>query len=117
MSAAWESLHRATLELASQYSIKQRLTRAFSSHLQDLDPADLPAEVRGRFTDLAARMTRVPPLRGETAVSATVRKMSNDEAGECAQQIVDILAALGVQQGEVQRPRPRKVLSLYAAEA
>lgn len=39
-------------------------------------------------------MTAVRPLRGETAVAATVRKMSLDEADECAASIVGLLDQL-----------------------
>jgi hypothetical protein len=82
-----------------------------------MDPAQLPAEVRSRFLELSSQMTRVSPQRGESAICATVRKMSNEEAGECAQHIVEILTAIGEPRDLAQQPRPRKVLSLYAAEA
>jgi hypothetical protein len=39
-------------------------------------------------------MTQVSPLRGESAVVATVRKMSLDEADDCATRIVALLDAL-----------------------
>lgn len=94
MSAAWESLHLAARELASEAPIKQRLKIAFSKYLEHLDVDELPRELRQGFRELHARMTSVPPLRGESAVCATVRKMSNDEAGECARNIIDLLGAL-----------------------
>ncbi len=107
MSAAWESLHLAARELASEAPIKERLKKAFSKHLEHLDAEQLPRELRQRFRELHAQMTCVPPLRGESAVCATVRKMSNDEAGECARSIIDLLGALtpGLAEG---RPQPRK---------
>jgi len=116
MDAAWESLHRATHELASSDSLKQRLISAFSKHLKELDPQGLPPAQRSRFETLSARLTCVRPLRGETAVAATVRKMSNIEASECAHQLIDLMTELAGQQGEAGRSRTRKVVSLYTAE-
>ena len=116
MAAAWESLHRAALEVATADSVKQRVTNAFSKYLEELDLATLPAELRPRYTELVARLTRVRPLRGESAVAATVRKMSNEEAAECAQQIVELLAdAASVRVTSVPRSRPQ--FSVYTAEA
>lgn len=117
MNAAWESLHRATHELAACEPIKQRLISAFSKHLHELDPEVLPTEHRARFESLAARLTRIRPLRGETAVAATVRKMSNSEASECAHQLIDLMADVIGQQRDSGRSRPGRVVSLYSAEA
>jgi hypothetical protein len=116
MSAAWESLHRATHELASSEPIKQRLISAFSKHLQELDPEALPPDQRARFESLSARLTSVRPLRGETAVVATVRKMSNNEASECAHQLIELMVDLAGHQAEPGRNRSRKVVALYSAE-
>ncbi len=113
-SAAWERLHKATLELAKASSIKQRLTDAYSRHLQDLATADLPGSARTEFEVLRQRMTEVPPLRGETAVAATVRKMSTDEADACAARIVRLLDALHWETGRsegVSRIRARGELA------
>lgn len=117
MSAAWESLHRAMHELASSESIKQRLINAFSKHLRELDPASLPPEHRARFESLVARLTCVRPLRGENEVTATIRKMSNSEASDCAHQLIDLMAELAAQGADAGRLRPRRVVSLYSAEA
>lgn len=117
MNAAWESLHLAAQELASCSNIKQRLTIAFSKHLADLDPQSLPKESRAEFQSIARQMTRVRPLRGETAVAATVRKMSVDEAGECSQRIVGLLGHFGGNRASSPTARPRPVVSLYSADA
>jgi len=93
-AAAWENLHKATLELAKSSTLKQRLTDAFSRHLQDMPAADMPDELRADFEALCLRMTQICPMRGETAVAATVRKMSLDEADACAGRIVALLDAL-----------------------
>ena len=93
-AAAWENFHKATLELAKSATLKQRLTDAFSRHLQDMPASNMPHELRADFEALRRQMTQVSPLRGETAVMATVRKMSQDEADACATRIVVLLDAL-----------------------
>lgn len=116
MNAAWQSLHRATHELASSETLKQRLISAYSKHLHDLDPVCLPDEHRPRFESLVARLTSVRPLRGESAVTATVRKMSNREASECAHQLIDLMAELTSEFREAGRSRGGRVVALYSAE-
>jgi hypothetical protein len=116
MKAAWESMHLAAVQLADASPVKHRLALAFSKYLADLDSADLPRAVRGEFEALRREMTRVPPLRGETSVVATVRKMSNDEAARNAQRIVRLLGALSDEVAAT-RPRSGTVVQFYGAEA
>ncbi len=94
MNTAWQNFHHATLELVSSAPIKQRLTCAYQRHLAELQPEQLPAVVREPFARIANRLSGVQPLRGEDAVTASVRKMSNHQADECASSIVDIFAAI-----------------------
>jgi hypothetical protein len=49
-------------------------------------------------------------MRGETAIQATVRKMSDVEAGNVAERIVNMLGVLARVQGQ-QRPKLRAVNS------
>ena len=93
-AAAWERLHKATLELAKPSALKQRLTDAFTRFLIDLPTQDLPGEVRQDFEALRQSMTRVRPGHGECPVTATVRKMSIGEADACATRIVALLDTL-----------------------
>jgi hypothetical protein len=90
MTSAWENLHFATLELVRSTPIKQRLISAYRRHLAFVLPADLPSEVRVSFSQLMDNFCKEQPLRGEDAVLATVRKMSNQEADDCAALIVEI---------------------------
>jgi len=108
MSTAWEHFFAATVILASAGPIKHRLVEAYRSHLADLDQEDLPKEIRDEFSTLSSCMCCVPPMRGETAVQATVRKMSDREAGGIAARIVGMLGTLSRQQ-IVQRPKLRAV--------
>ena len=93
-TAAWESLHKATLELAKPSALKQRLTDAFTRHLLDLSTSEMPAEVRQDFEALRQSMTRIRPHHGECPVATTVRKMSIGEADACAARIVSLLDTL-----------------------
>ena len=90
MISAWESLHLATLELVRSTPIKQRLVCAYRRHLVTLPEDQLPSEVRESFSRLMDSMRGVQPLRGEDAVAASVRKMSNQEADDSAALIVEI---------------------------
>ena len=90
MLSAWESLHFATLELVRSTPIKQRLVSAYRRHLTSISEDQLPSEVRDTFNQIMGSLHGVKPLRGEDAVSASVRKMSNQEADDCASQIVEI---------------------------
>lgn len=90
MISAWESLHFASLELVRSTPIKQRLVCAYRRHLDAITEDQLPAEVRESFAKLMSLLRGVRPLRGEDAVAASVRKMSIQEADDCAAQIIDI---------------------------
>jgi len=108
MSTAWEHFFAATAILVTAGPIKHRLSEAYRTHLADLDQDDLPKELQDEFSTLSNSMCRVPPLRGETSVQATVRKMSDKEAGGFAVRIVNLFGALSRQQ-TVQRPKLRAV--------
>jgi hypothetical protein len=94
MIAAWECLHFATLELVRSTPIKQRLVSAYRRHLVSLPENELPGEVRASFVQVMRALKGVQPLRGEDAVTASVRKMSNQEADECAASIVEIFGVV-----------------------
>lgn len=114
MQAAWEKLLSATLTLTRSEPIKHRLIVAFSEHLQEIDPADLPKELRLEFRELIAKLSAATPMRGESAVAATVRKMSNHEIESCARTVVELLA-----RARAVQPMPMdvgsSVVPLYAA--
>jgi hypothetical protein len=88
-----ENLHCATLELVRSTPIKQRLIAA-ARHLTPLAEDQLPHETRGSFAQLMRSLGGVQPQRGEDAVVASVRKMSNQQADDCAGLIVEIFGAL-----------------------
>lgn len=94
MVSAWECLHFAALELVRSTPIKQRLVCAYNRHLASLPEDQLPGEVRETFGQIMRCLRGVQPLRGEDAVTASVRKMSNQEADECAALIVEIFGLM-----------------------
>ena len=94
MISAWECFHFATLELVRSTPIKQRLVCAYRRHLAALQENEIPSEVREPYGQVMRSLCGVQPLRGKDAVAASVRKMSNQEADECAAQIVEIFGLM-----------------------
>jgi len=94
MISAWECFHFAALELVRSTPIKQRLVCAYRRHLASLPEEELPTEIRESFNQVMRSLRGVQPLRGEDAVAASVRKMSNQEADECAALIVEIFGLM-----------------------
>jgi hypothetical protein len=94
MITAWECLHFATLELVRSTPIKQRLICAYRRHLAAIPEEQLPSDVRESFAQIVRNLCGVQPLRGEDAVAASVRKMSNQEADDCAAMIVELFGRM-----------------------
>ena len=94
MVSAWNSLHSATLELVRSTPIKQRLIAAYRRHLSSIQEDHLPLEARGSFAQVMRSLAGIEPLRGEDAVTASVRKMSIQDADDCAALIVEIFGML-----------------------
>ena len=131
--SACGKLHAATLELTKGTSLKHRLAVAFSKHLREIDAGELPAALQEQFLEIVQGLESVSPLPGESAVQATVRKMSVDQANLVAARIVDLFgevarttvvtslprAAESVPiNGYRERPETLHVVpQLYAAEA
>src|SRR5271167_5224673 len=114
MISAWECLHSATLELVRSTPIKQRLVCAYRRHLVSLPQDQLPAEIRESFGHVIRSLCGVQPLRGEDAVAASVRKMSNQEADDCATLIVEIFDSMC--KTHVNAPRTSTVVQLHPVE-
>jgi len=94
MVNTWECFHSAALELVRSTPIKQRLVAAYRRHLALLPEDQLPSEARESFNQVLRCLRGVQPLPGEDAVAASVRKMSNQEADECAGLIVEIFGVM-----------------------
>jgi hypothetical protein len=86
---------------------------------RNIEPDDVPRELRLQFLDLSNAMQRERPLRGEDAVRATIRKMSNGEA-ECQAAMIVRMFCRMMRQQELELPLPMPtsaaVVQLFAAE-
>ena len=109
MSSAWENFFAATVVLASAGPIKHRLAEAYREHLADLEEDELPREIRDEFSSLSSAMSCVRPMKGENPIQATVRKMSDLEAGGFAVRIVGMLGVLARLQAAQRAPELRAV--------
>ena len=119
MSRVYDRLESATLLLTRSGAIKERLEGAWRQCLANVEAEDVPREVRLQFLELTAQIQRERPLRGEDAVRATIRKMSNDEAERHAGVIVRMFCRMTRQQ-ELELPLPMAntsaaVVQLFAA--
>ncbi len=121
MSRIYDRLESATLLLARSGAIKDRLSGAWRQCLSNIDADDLPRELRLQFLELSSAMQRERPLRGEDAVRATIRKMSNEEADRHAAHIVRMFGRMTRQQElPLEQAVPAaasSVVQLFAAEA
>ena len=90
MSPLKNKLHAAVVALTGTGNVKNRLCTAWVDHLADLPDSDLPDTLRDVFESLRARLHTERPVNGEDAVVATIRKMSADDAGRCAEHVVHL---------------------------
>jgi hypothetical protein len=94
MQTNWDRFRDAVLVLAGGGPVKQRLTDAFQTHLRNLDPEDLPRDLRGPYSTLVTALQSGQRVGTLDAISASVRKMSEAEAARHAQSIVHMFAGL-----------------------
>jgi hypothetical protein len=85
-----DRLFAAVTVLAAHGHIKQRLIKAYEEYLDELLEEDLPIPAREAFAELRTQMHRVAPLNGEGPICASVRKMSVQEASDCAVSVVEL---------------------------
>ncbi len=109
MSYHVECLFSAVSALASHGPIKQRLIKAYEENLDSIEEDDLPISVRESFSDLRRLMQAVSPANGEGRICASVRKMSKDQADQCAQLMVDIYADIARNGDTGQAPLPLQI--------
>lgn len=94
MSYLRQRFHAALQVLVGHADMKQRLAHAYLEHLGELDEQELPEGLRERFAELRETLHRVAPLNGEGPVRASIRKMSLQDAAECAGIILDLHAEI-----------------------
>ena len=88
MSYHVDRFYAAVSVLAGHGHIKQRLITAYEENLAAVGEDELPIALKQTFSDVKHLMNRVSPLNGEGPICASVRKMSVEEASECAVTIV-----------------------------
>jgi hypothetical protein len=94
MSNHVKKFYTAVSVLAGHGHIKQRLIQAYEDNLAHIEDDMIPADLREPFADLSHLMNTVEPLNGEGPICASVRKMSIDDADECARRIIDLYAGM-----------------------
>lgn len=94
MPSNWEHFRRAAAVLVGPGPVKQRLADAYLRHLRAVDANALPAEIHPNFLELAAALSSVRATGGLNAVEASVRKMSEPEAGKHATAVLEMLVEL-----------------------
>lgn len=96
MNSAWEKFRESALVMARSGTVKERLHTAFRTQLVDLDVAELPFELRDEFVAFRRALTRERPMRGEDAVTATIRKLSSQEADRLAATLIEMFARMSM---------------------
>jgi hypothetical protein len=84
----------AVRTLSGDGPIKQRLASAYKEHLEDLRDEQIPDSIRQKFESLREALHAVGPANGESAVHASVRKMSPVDAQRYTTSILLMLAEL-----------------------
>ena len=121
MNSNFEKLQQATLCLSQDGPIKDRLATAYDAHLNAVEAESLPENLRADFGALCAALHREAPQLRESAVRASVRKMSTHEASSYAALVVRLFAAMArveaVQpHATLRAARNSPVVQLFAAE-
>lgn len=119
MNNNYELLQRAMLHLSQDGPIKNRLADAYAAHLVAVEPDELPDCLRADFGALCAAMHREAPQPRESAIRASVRKMSVSEASSYAALVVRMFAVLARDEtSESTRARVARapVVQLFASE-
>ncbi len=102
-----DRFQKALTVLAGNGHIKQRLIKAYEDHLDDIDEDELPIAMKQAYADLRQSMHEVRPLNGESPVCASVRKMSPEDASDCASHVVAIFGELSRLRDDRQAGLPR----------
>lgn len=89
-----DKFYAAVRTLSGEGSIKKRLAAAYDDHLGLIADDEIPEIIRPRFELLRRQMHSVKPIGRESAVVASVRKMSASDAAGCANLIVAIFSEL-----------------------
>lgn len=89
-----DKFYAAVRTLSGDGPIKDRLTTAYDRDLGPISEDDVPEPIRPRFELLRRQMHAATPNGQESAVVASVRKMSAADAIGCASLIVAMFSEL-----------------------
>ncbi len=107
MSNQANRFYAAVSVLAAHGHIKQRLIKAYEENLAVIEVEDLPIAVKQSFAELRYMMSRVDSVvKREGRICASVRKMSVEEADECAHKIIDLYGVMIRYSDNAQEPLP-----------
>lgn len=84
--------------------VKQRLTEAWLTQLDEIQPDELPTHLRSEFASLRQAMYQYKPLPDETGPQASVRKMSVSQATRYTALIVRMLGEILRVKYAIQKP-------------
>jgi hypothetical protein len=103
-------LEAAVLSLTGQGPIKDRLSAAYCSYLEDIVVSELPA-LGEEFGAMIQALHRAQPLPGESVVRASVRKLSNQEACNYAGLVVRLYGTLAGLKQPFPAPRAARLMA------
>lgn len=98
-----DRFYAAVSVLAGDGHIKQRLIRAYTDNLAEIEDDELPIALKESFAETRKRMHCVAPMKGEGPIRASVRKMSAREASECALALFSLYSEMLKHTGEMPR--------------
>jgi hypothetical protein len=103
-------LEAAVLFLTGQGAIKERLSTAYCTYLQDIPESDLP-QLGAEFGEMIQALHRAEALPGDDIVRASVRKLSNKEACYYAEVVVKLYGTLAGLRHQFSTPRATRSLA------
>ena len=112
MTQNWEHFRCATLTLVGPGPVKQRLCDAYMRHLRMVDAEALPRSVQPGYAELAQAMRCAQAAGGLGAVEATVRKMSEQDAGFLAARVLEMFVVLSREDTREAAAQPQRQFRL-----
>jgi hypothetical protein len=112
MTQDWERFRCATLTLVGPGPVKQRLCDAYMKHLRMVDAETLPRSIQPGFSELAQAMRSAQAAGGLGAVEATVRKMSEQDAGLLAARVLEMFVLLSREDTREPAAQPQRQFRL-----
>ncbi len=94
MASVRENFTNAVFVLVGPGVAKQRLAFAWRTHLEQIEAQELPEALRAEYLSLKSAMHAAPPCGDLGEIEASVRKMTELQAGSHATSILRIFGRL-----------------------